>query len=81
MDYLLTLLIFFPFLAAIFAIVIRNNLRAYAIIVSIIELSLVILLWMSFDSKADSFQFVTAFPLIESFGIHYILALMVSPYS
>ena len=44
MDYLLTLLIFFPFLAAIFAIVIRNNLRAYAIIVSIIELSLVILL-------------------------------------
>ncbi len=73
MDYLLTLLIFFPFLAAIFAIVIRNNLRAYAIIVSIIELSLVILLWMSFDSKADSFQFVTAFPLIESFGIHYIV--------
>ncbi|MDE5602588.1 MAG: hypothetical protein K2I71_01505 [Helicobacter sp.] len=73
MDHLLTLIIFFPFLAAIFAITIKDNLKAYAIIVGIIELSLTILLWMSFDFQVDGFQFITSFPLVENFGVYYIV--------
>lgn len=38
MDYLLTLLIFFPFIGAILAIGIKENLKAYAVVISFIEL-------------------------------------------
>ncbi|MDY2584655.1 NADH-quinone oxidoreductase subunit M [Helicobacter sp.] len=73
MDYLLTLLIFFPLLAAFLAIGIRENLKTYAVVISGIELGLAILLWYGFDKNAEGFQFVTALPLIASFGVSYLV--------
>ncbi|MDE5592089.1 MAG: NADH-quinone oxidoreductase subunit M, partial [Helicobacter sp.] len=73
MDYLLTLLIFFPFLAAIFAIVIKENLKAYAIVISLIELFLAFMLWAVFDKNTNGFELVTSFPLIMNLGIQYLV--------
>ncbi|WP_297810277.1 NADH-quinone oxidoreductase subunit M [uncultured Helicobacter sp.] len=73
MDYLLTLLIFFPLVGAILAIGIKENLKAYAVIIGLIELGLALLLWNSFDKSADGFQFVTSFPLVMNFGISYLV--------
>lgn len=73
MDYLLTLLIFFPLVGAILAIGIKENLKAYAVVISLIELGLALLLWSSFDESSDGFQFVTSLPLVMNFGISYLV--------
>ncbi|TLD80607.1 NADH-quinone oxidoreductase subunit M [Helicobacter sp. MIT 11-5569] len=73
MDYLLTLLIFFPLLGALLAVGIKENLKAYAVVISTIEFALALLLWYGFDGSADGFQFVTAFSLVESFGVSYLV--------
>lgn len=73
MDYLLTLLIFFPLVGAILATGIKENLKTYAVVISLIELGLALLLWYSFDKSADGFQFVTSFPLIVNFGVSYLV--------
>ncbi|MBD5165521.1 NADH-quinone oxidoreductase subunit M [Helicobacter sp.] len=73
MDYLLTLLIFFPLVGAILAIGIKENLKAYAVVISLIELGLTLLLWYSFDESSDGFQFVTSLPLVMNFGISYLV--------
>lgn len=75
MDYLLTLLIFFPLLGALLAIGIKENLKAYAIVISTIELAFALLLWYGFDTQADGFQFVTAFSLVENFGVSYLVGI------
>ena len=69
MDYILTLLIFFPLLGALLAIGIKENLKTYAVVISALELALALLLWYSFDKSADGFQFVTAFSMVELFGV------------
>ncbi len=73
MDYLLTLLIFFPLVGAILAIGIKENLKAYAVVISLIELGLALLLWYSFDESSDGFQFVTSLPLVMNFSISYLV--------
>lgn len=73
MDYLLTLLIFFPLFGALLAIGIKENLKTYAIVISTIEFSLALLLWYGFDKNIDGFQFVVAYPLVESFGVSYLV--------
>ena len=73
MDYILTLLIFFPLLGALLAIGIKENLKTYAVVISALELALALLLWYSFDSKVDGFQFVTAFSMIDFFGVSYLV--------
>lgn len=73
MDYLLTLLIFFPLLGAILAIGIKENLKTYAIVISALEFMFALLLWYGFDTSLDGFQFVTALPLVENFGVSYLV--------
>ncbi|MDY5557392.1 NADH-quinone oxidoreductase subunit M [Helicobacter sp.] len=73
MDYILTLLIFFPLLGALLAIGIKENLKTYAVVISALELALALLLWYSFDKSADGFQFVTAFSMVELFGVSYLV--------
>lgn len=46
MDHILTLLILFPFFGALLAIGIKENLRAYGIIIGVIELILSLFLWI-----------------------------------
>ncbi|WDL70529.1 NADH-quinone oxidoreductase subunit M [Helicobacter winghamensis] len=73
MDYLLTLLIFFPLFGALLAIGIKENLKTYAIVISAIELAFALLLWYGFDKSADGFQFITALSLVEGFGVSYLV--------
>ncbi|MDA3966697.1 MULTISPECIES: NADH-quinone oxidoreductase subunit M [Helicobacter] len=73
MEFILSLIIFFPLLGAIFAIGIKENLKTYAIVISGIELALTCLLWFLFDTQAYDYQFIASFPLVSDFGINYIV--------
>ena len=73
-DYILSTLIFFPALAAMFGFMIhKDSMRAYGISVAAIELALSLWLWFIFDSSVAGMQFMEHLPLIPSFGINYIL--------
>jgi len=72
MENILSVLIFFPLLAALLGIVVsKESIRVYAIAVAAIEFILSLWLWFSFDSANGGFQFVEFLPLISDFGINY----------
>ncbi len=74
MSNILTLLIFFPLIAAIFGFFVnKNSIRVYGIAVSAAEFLLSLWLWKSYDSAQAGFQFVEKMPLIPDFGISYYL--------
>ncbi len=74
MEHILTILIFFPALAAFIGFLVhKESIKAYAITVSIIEFLLSIALWISFDKNEASMQFMQMYPLIPSYGINYIV--------
>jgi NADH-quinone oxidoreductase subunit M len=74
LDHILSVLIFFPALAAMFGFVIQKDaVRSYGIAVSVIEFVLSLWLWFSFDSNIAGIQFMENMPLVSSFGINYIL--------
>jgi len=72
MDSILTLLIFFPAVAAVMGFMIeKEGIRAYAIAVTAIEFIFSLGLWIGFDASNPSFQFVQNVPIIKDFGINY----------
>ena len=72
MDYILSLIIFFPLVAGIFGFFIdKNSMRAYGITVTFLELMLVVALWIVFDSSMSGFQFVEYVSIISQFGMSY----------
>ncbi|WP_457744503.1 NADH-quinone oxidoreductase subunit M [Sulfurimonas sp.] len=74
LDHILSILIFFPALAAVFGFMIhKDSMRAYGITVSLIEFGLSLLLWYAFDNNVSGMQFMESIPLIPSFGINYTL--------
>ena len=74
LDNILSILIFFPALAAIFGFVVhKDSMRAYGVSVSFIEFMLAMMLWFSFDSNVSGMQFMEQVALVPSFGINYIL--------
>ncbi len=74
MDSILTLLIFFPFLAGMFGFLIdQKSIRAYGITVASIEFVLSLVLWLGFDTNNPGFQFMEKLPLIPEYGISYFL--------
>jgi NADH-quinone oxidoreductase subunit M len=73
-DHILSILIFFPALAAVLGFMIhKDSIRAYGVAVGIIEFALSLWLWFSFDSNISGMQFMEHIPLVASFGINYIL--------
>jgi len=73
-DHILSILIFFPALAAVLGFMIhKDSIRAYGVTVGIIEFALSLYLWFSFDSNVSGMQFMEHIPLVTSFGINYIL--------
>ena len=73
-EHILSILIFFPALAAIFGFMIqKEGIRTYGITVAAIEFALSLWLWFSFDSNVSGMQFMEFLPLVPSFGINYIL--------
>ena len=74
LDHILSLLIFFPVLAAVFGFMIQSkSIRAYGITVAAIEFALSLWLWFAFDGNVSGMQFMENIPLVPSFGINYIL--------
>ncbi len=74
MDSLLTLLIFFPLIAAVLGFLIeKEGILAYGIAVTAIEFIISLFLWFSFDNSNPGFQFLENIPIISDFGIYYSL--------
>jgi len=73
-DHILSILIFFPLVAALFGFMIqKDSIRAYGIAVSFIEFALSLWLWFAFDGTSSGMQFMENVAIIPSFGINYIL--------
>ncbi len=74
LDYILSVLIFFPAVAAIFGFMIDSkSIRAYGVSVALIEFVLSLWMWFAFDSNVSGMQFMEHMALIPAFGINYIL--------
>lgn len=74
MDYILSILIFFPAFAAILGFLVdRGSIRIYAITVTVIEFLLSCYLWIHFDTFNAEIQFNEFIPIISKYGISYNL--------
>lgn len=74
MEYILSILIFFPAVAAMMGFIVnKDSIRMYAITVTAIEFALSCLLWYSFDSSNGGMQFMEFIPIIAEYGISYNL--------
>lgn len=72
MDYLLSIIIFFPALASVFVFIMDNNVaKPYGITIGLIELILVIALWVGFGYDNPHIQFENLFSIIPSYGVNY----------
>jgi NADH-quinone oxidoreductase subunit M len=74
MDYILSVLIFFPALAGLLGFLIdRKAVRSYVTTVATIEFILSLYLWIQFDNNQLGMQFMEQASLIPAFGIQYLL--------
>jgi len=74
LDHILSVLIFFPALAAMFGFAIQKDaIRSYGIAVSAVEFVLALFLWYAFDGSVAGMQFMEQIPIIPTFGINYTL--------
>jgi NADH-quinone oxidoreductase subunit M len=74
MNHILTLIVFFPIVAGIFAFLVHpKSVRVFGISVATIEFILSIILWLGFDANTSGIQFVEYIPLISQFGMSYYL--------
>lgn len=74
MENILSILVFFPAVAALLGFVVdKESARAYGITVAAIEFLLSVWLWFSFDTTNAGMQFVEMIPLIPDMGISYYL--------
>ena len=73
-DNILSILIFFPALAALLGFVVsKESIRTYGITVSIVEFVLSLVLWYAYDPSISGMQFMEQAPLVPAFGISYLL--------
>lgn len=76
MEHILSFLIFFPVVAALFGFVIHErSIKIYAITVASIEFLASLALWSQFDGASTSMQFAQQIPLIETYGISYFVGI------
>ena len=74
LDHILSILIFFPALAAVMGFIVhKDSMRAYGIIVAGIEFALSLWLWYAYDNTVSGMQFMEQLELIPAFGISYLL--------
>ncbi|RXJ86205.1 NADH-quinone oxidoreductase subunit M [Arcobacter sp. CECT 8985] len=76
MDYILSILIFFPLFAAFIGFMVNSNsIRVYGIIVTLIEFIISIIMYVNFDVQNPNMQFTQNIPIIPSYGINYIVGI------
>ena len=74
LDHILSILIFFPALAAVLGFVVhKDSMRSYGVAVATIEFALSLWLWYAFDNNISGMQFMEQIALIPMFGINYIV--------
>lgn len=74
LDHILSILIFFPALAAVLGFMVqRDSIRAYGTTVAAIEFVLSLWLWYAYDGSVTGMQFMEQMTLIPAFGISYLL--------
>ncbi len=72
MEHILSILIFFPAIAAMMAFVVdKDSMRVYGITVTAIEFILSAYLWYLFDGNNAGMQFTEFIPIISQYGISY----------
>ena len=72
MEHILSILIFFPAIAAMMAFVVdKDSMRVYGITVTAIEFILSAYLWYLFDGNNAGMQFTEFMPIISQYGISY----------
>ena len=75
-DHILSILIFFPAVAAVLGFIVDNkSIRAYGLTVAIMEFVFSLLLWVGYDTTVTGMQFMEQFALIPAFGISYLLGI------
>jgi len=73
-DHILSILIFFPALAALFGVVVdKDSIRAYGLSIAVVEFALSLMLWFGFDSSVSNMQFMEQVSMIPAFGVNYIV--------
>lgn len=76
MEHILSLVIFFPAMAAVLGFLLDDkNIKAYGISMSFIELLLSLFLWFAFDKQGENFKFSEFMPFIPDFGINYFVGI------
>ena len=74
LDHILSILIFFPALAAVLGFVVhKDSMRSYGVAVATMEFALSLWLWYAFDNNISGMQFMEQIALIPIFGINYIV--------
>ncbi|QOY52356.1 NADH-quinone oxidoreductase subunit M [Candidatus Sulfurimonas baltica] len=74
LDHILSILIFFPALAAVLGFVVhKDSMRSYGVAVATVEFALSLWLWFAFDSNVSGMQFMEQVALVPAFGINYIV--------
>lgn len=70
--HLLSVVIFFPMLSTLLAFFMSDQAsRAYAIVIALIELLLILLLWHGFDTQVTGMQFEEMKELVYQIGVNY----------
>jgi len=76
MEHILSILIFFPLFAAIIGLLVdKESIRAYGIVITLVEFILALVMWANYDSTSGSIQFTEFIPLVQQFGIAYNLGI------
>ncbi|WP_375724927.1 NADH-quinone oxidoreductase subunit M [Arcobacter sp. KX21116] len=76
MEHILSILIFFPAFAAFIGFLVKSDsIRTYAIIVTAVEFFISLLVWSGFDSSMPDMQFLETAPLIDAYGINYVVGI------
>jgi NADH-quinone oxidoreductase subunit M len=72
MEHILSILIFFPAIAALMAFVVdKDSIRVYGITVTAIEFIMSAYMWHMYDANNAGMQFVEFIPIITQYGISY----------
>lgn len=76
MDFILSVLVFFPAVVAVIGFMINKNaIKIYGIIVTAVEFIFSIIVWLLFDNTNGGMQFTEFAPLVAQYGISYNLGI------
>lgn len=72
MEYILSILIFFPAFAAVVGFLVKqNSIKVYGVCVTTLQFIISLILWMNFDVNEGQMQFTQIVPIISTYGISY----------